>query len=272
MAAIRDGDRSFWSTRQSGYEPLALFRDRLRDLGMRGRELFVEKPQFGLPTVDAFLEELDAQIRRHGIELVVLDPMTECLRVQDENDAAEMSRTLRPFHALTQETGCTILFIHHDRKAEGKGVDLLRGSSAIGATFDFILQLRYLRGDDRPERALQYMGRYGRGVIHARFIGDDYELIDHEALVEEQRETKNQQRAEKRESRRQKDFARARRVLREHPDGLDRQTAAAAIGIGVNRVTALLNGLVGSEARHEPNRGSSPGKWFLHPQGECVEQ
>jgi hypothetical protein len=78
-----------------------------------------------------FLDWLAGYLPRHGIELVVIDPLGIAARWKDERDNAETGPTLRNIQEVAQVTGAAILVVHHTRKQPGEAGLEVRGAGAI---------------------------------------------------------------------------------------------------------------------------------------------
>jgi RecA-family ATPase len=110
-----------------------------------------------------FLRHLAAEVKRHGIGLVVFDCLSNVWPVADENDAALVAAALDPVRRLlVGETGAAVLLVHHARKADGSEGVSARGSGALAAFVDTLVELR--RHDPRSysdrRRVLSGLGRY----------------------------------------------------------------------------------------------------------------
>lgn len=81
------------------------------------------------------LEELEAQITRENIKLIILDPLMMMGGNVDEFKAFEfMASVLKPLKRLRAKTGAAIVIIHHHTKAGGQGVAKdMYGSVALWA-------------------------------------------------------------------------------------------------------------------------------------------
>lgn len=251
-------------------EPLPLFRARLVELALGERDLYVLQPNDAPSPTICDIAALKALVKLHAIDLLAIDPLVDFLQVEDENDAALMAAALRPVRALAQETGCTVLLIHHDRKAEATGVLKLRGSTAISGLFDVILGLEYLDRESEPTRRLSHVGRYGRGETLCRLGRAGYGLIDAAEREDRRRESKSSRDAEKahakaREAKAEQD--RALELLRRRPQGVTRQEGAVALAISVNRIATVFDELVRQgRASHEPGAGSKAARWRSVPE------
>lgn len=83
----------------------------------------------------ADLGRLRRTIESYKARFVVLDPLA-MLHAGDENKSGEMLNVLRGIRYLSQQSGATILVVHHLRKPNGMGgrrAHRIRGSSALRA-------------------------------------------------------------------------------------------------------------------------------------------
>ena len=109
------------------------------------------------PTPDA-LEEVTRFVKEHDIKLILVDTLAAFWTVRDENDAAEVTKTMKPLLRLARETGACVLLIHHARKSEGSYGDEIRGSGALFASVDVALILK--RHEVQTQRILRAVSRY----------------------------------------------------------------------------------------------------------------
>ena len=135
-----------------------------------------------------------------GIDAVVYDPISYFWGVDDENNASQMNKVLTPLSNLT-EKNIGVLLIHHSRK-EGGGQNVsFRGSTAIGASVDVMIEFSRLPGEegdnDHPhtnKRLLKGEGRFDnipeRVVIE--LTSEGYVALG-ESLREIRQEEKEQQ-------------------------------------------------------------------------------
>jgi len=94
-------------------------------------------------------EELKALIISEQISLIIIDPLIETYRNADENNANDMAKLIRPIREIVQSTNCSCLVVHHSRKGSGKGMDDIRGSSALYAAADGAIMLRAISGQGK---------------------------------------------------------------------------------------------------------------------------
>jgi hypothetical protein len=108
--------------------------DRLHvDTDREGRYVIVETMAYGPVVRGIVVDAIVAQVREHGIDLLVLDPFVGTHRVS-ENDNSEMNRLVSFLRRVAEEGRCGVHVLHHVRKgANGEGVTAEdgRGASAI---------------------------------------------------------------------------------------------------------------------------------------------
>lgn len=97
-------------------------------------------------------------IGANQITLVLVDTLAAFWRIEDENDAAALTKAVKPLLALARESGACVLLIHHARKAEGSYGDEIRGSGALFALVDIALILK--RHEVHTQRILHGVSRY----------------------------------------------------------------------------------------------------------------
>lgn len=131
------------------------------------------------------LEIIIQGVRKHGIEMVVIDNFHYLTRV-DRNVVEVEGVVSQRLKGLSQELNIPILCLHHLRKPDGDGtepepsVHTLRGNSALlNDTSSVVLLHRPLITDDESEGDRQSVGklRYGKarwgqgGTRYVRMIG-----------------------------------------------------------------------------------------------------
>jgi DNA-binding transcriptional ArsR family regulator len=90
------------------------------------------------------LQWLRQAIRRHGIGLVIIDPLTRC-HSKKENDSDQVEPINSALRAIANKSNCAFVVLHHASKAGGRGhddFDPLRGSGAFKGFADFVLGLK----------------------------------------------------------------------------------------------------------------------------------
>jgi len=119
---------------------------------------FVAKPDWG--GWREFLSYVKESVQANPVDLVVFDTLSNLWPVRDENDAAQVQSALMPLHQITGENLALVL-VHHLRKGDGKQATGHRGSGALTAWVDIILELRRYGEDNRHDRRRVLTG-YGR--------------------------------------------------------------------------------------------------------------
>jgi uncharacterized metal-binding protein len=97
-----------------------------------------------------FIRELGAVAKAGGFGLVILDTLSNLWCVVKENDAGEVSEALAPLNAILDTAA--ILAAHHLRKADGDEATGSRGSGAITAWVDEIIEMRRVNPKNRDDR------------------------------------------------------------------------------------------------------------------------
>jgi hypothetical protein len=97
---------------------------------------------------------------RFPYDLLVFDPISNLWPVKDENDAPSVQNALLPLHSIGDDLA-TMLF-HHLRKGDGTEATASRGSGALPAFCDTLLELRRYDPVNRKDcrRVLTGYGRF----------------------------------------------------------------------------------------------------------------
>ncbi len=121
------------------------------------------RPMTGKPCMTqwlAFIKHLQRHVDKGGVDLVVLDTLSNFWPVRDENNAAEVQEALMPLHTLTEKAG--LMAVHHLRKADGQEGTGARGSGALAGFVDTIMELRRFDPNAKggTKRVLTAYGRH----------------------------------------------------------------------------------------------------------------
>jgi predicted ATP-dependent serine protease len=73
-------------------------------------------------------------------DVVIIDTLRNLLGLRDENDNAEVARTLGPWETLT---GKTRIYLHHERKMGGEHGQAIAGGGAFLGIVDRAIELKY---------------------------------------------------------------------------------------------------------------------------------
>jgi len=101
-----------------------------------------------------------------SLKLIVIDTLNQTSAGADENSAKDMGRYIASMKRLRDETGATVVVVHHSGKEEGRG---MRGSTAILAAMDTTVEVSREKGsseimvkvqkqkDSEAEPAMRFM-------------------------------------------------------------------------------------------------------------------
>ncbi len=92
-------------------------------------------------------------------DLIVFDTLSTLWPVRDENEAPQVQAALMPLHRITE--AAALLLVHHNRKGDGKEATAARGSGALAAFVDTIIELRRYDANNLKDRRRVLTG-YGR--------------------------------------------------------------------------------------------------------------
>jgi hypothetical protein len=143
------------------------------------------QPFRGKPTAAqwrALIDQLGQYHADRGLELVVIDPLAHFLPGRDENSAALMLEALLPLQVLTA-AGVALLILHHPGKRPAAEGQAARGSGALSAHADILLELRpdpHGGVDDRRRRLLglsRLRQTPRHAVIELNAEGTDYRWL-----------------------------------------------------------------------------------------------
>lgn len=109
-----------------------------KKMGASGQDILIHTGK----TPEDILQALKIAIADFEPILVIIDPLSRVLRVNDFNDYASMARGLEPFIDLAREFNVHILALHHDGKGGREGNDSILGSTAIFGAVDCHINLK----------------------------------------------------------------------------------------------------------------------------------
>ncbi len=109
---------------------------------------------------NAFLDYLKALQDTKPADLIVFDTLSNLWPVKDENDAPQVQAALMPLHRITEKAALAL--VHHNRKGDGTEATAARGSGALAAFVDTIMEFRRYDPKQRQnrQRVLTGYGRY----------------------------------------------------------------------------------------------------------------
>src|SRR3990167_8970763 len=121
----------------------------------------ISRPFHSCPTHDQWrdtITEIRTLCQKHQIKLVVVDTIASLWPAENENDSREVTKSLQPLHQLTSNN-IAVLLVHHTRKTEGKGGRATRGSGALTAFVDFVLEIED-GNSGQNKRVIKAQSRY----------------------------------------------------------------------------------------------------------------
>ena len=141
------------------------------ELPERGGMMVTTRPLDLTQTQDQ--ERLSAWIRRHEIELLVIDSLSAVFGAGDENDATAMRGVIRSYliDQVRDDLDCNILLIAHPSRHSGS---VVRGSGDSEASADSILRLTPQMDGDRVT-SVKLFGRGRHPDVELSFMVDHLE-------------------------------------------------------------------------------------------------
>ena len=90
--------------------------------------------------------------------LVLIDTLSVWAGIEDENDATQVTNALKLIKQVAQAYNVSIILVHHQRKSGGTNGVAIRGSGALLANVDHVLELKRV-SEESSDRRLNTMGR-----------------------------------------------------------------------------------------------------------------
>jgi hypothetical protein len=143
------------------------------------------------PTPQEFQALLDDLVRLHyqrAVDLVVIDSLASVLPGNQETNSAAMLDLLRTLREVAG-TGPAMLLAHHPRKGASASGHAARGTGALSAGVDCLMELHWSGSPDRENRRrrLQAWSRWEeaprRVLLELSECGTDYRLLPDEPDV-----------------------------------------------------------------------------------------
>jgi hypothetical protein len=163
-------------------EPPAHWARRGKSLDFGDRVGWFCQPFPGRPSLDEWDRFVGgiARLRdQREFALVVIDPLAAFFPGRGENNAACVYEALAPLRQLTRR-GLSVLVLHHPSKGEPPVGQLARGSGALMADADILLEMRFYpkAADDDRRRWIAALSRFPetprQKVIELTADGTDY--------------------------------------------------------------------------------------------------
>ena len=197
------------------------------DLRGRGGEALLYQEARTATWVEVVQESV-SRCKEKGHELLIVDTFSRWAGMggEAENSAGSVQEAWKPF-AIAKEAGLATTVLHHTRKSGGRHGEGIRGSNAIAALPDILLELARTGGEDDTARVLNANSRYRStpDALGLSFTGDDYQVTSDVSTL--------------RLTRRQQD------VLEALADGpLTRQEIADRLDVGISAAIRHIERLV----------------------------
>jgi hypothetical protein len=126
------------------------------------------------PVWDKHIAEVTDEIGAAGVVIDSLAMLASHCGITEENDAGQMNSKLIPqLTRLIIDTRLGVTFSAHSRKSDGT----YRGSTAIGAGFDMLLEMHESKSG-KTHRKISPKGRWTLEDFEVSFDGDDYTLAE----------------------------------------------------------------------------------------------
>jgi hypothetical protein len=150
-------------------EPESIWASRRDALGIQGHAELMIRPFNAKPTPEEwtqFVGYIAGLVHDENFGLVIFDPLSGLWPVSNENDSAEVQAALMPLRKIT-EAGAGLCLVHHPRKSDGQEGTSARGSGALAAFADILIELRRFTPDSMEDRR-----RVLRGYARVETIGE----------------------------------------------------------------------------------------------------
>jgi hypothetical protein len=166
-------------------ESVAQWQQRKQKFGFGPHVCWICRPFRGRPRphdwVALMIHLLDLR-HEHQINLVAIDPLAEFLPVRSESEAGGVLNALKPLQELTA-AGLSVLLSHHPRKHGKPDSRWARGSGALMAFADILIEMDYHGDPAAPDRRRK-LTAYSRfdetprcRVIELTETGTDYRSL-----------------------------------------------------------------------------------------------
>jgi len=186
-------------------EGAGLWHARCQTFGIGDHVSFAFRPFLFAPDLKRWkmlTDNLSELHHKERLDLVVIDPLATHWPCRDENHAAGIMESLAPLRALAS-MNVAVLLLHHPRKARGGGGRDARGSGALSAFIDVLIEMTWYSRAEEPDRRRRLLAwsRHDatprQWIIELTEVGRDYvqgtddaprataESIIHELLLSE---------------------------------------------------------------------------------------
>lgn len=161
--------------------------------GLKKLDIFDLQAAAGETFIDT-LNRITRWTDRNPGGVVFIDTLSVWASIEDENDASKVTTALKLIKRVAAEYDCAIVLVHHARKGGGTNGEAVRGSGAIVANVDVLIEVKRVEGDQtRTRRNVDAMGRV---IVEGRTLVDfdpetrRYALLDPNEIAVEEIEAK----------------------------------------------------------------------------------
>jgi predicted ATP-dependent serine protease len=107
------------------------------------------------------IQYMQHAVQTWGNPLIIIDTLSRFWPVENELDAGQIDAALRPVFNILRTSQASVIGVHHNRKAGGTHGMAVRGSTALAAAVDVIMEFwRINPMDNTPKRRLVSVSRY----------------------------------------------------------------------------------------------------------------
>ena len=165
--------------------------ERRDDLGIGNHVSVISKPFLRNPTRGEwpmFVTDVALQVRAEEYGLVIFDSIFNLWAVEDENNASQVKEALMPLNMIL-EARAGVVLVGHPSKGDGGEGRATRGSGALPAFVDIIVEMRRYDAEHRTDtrRVLTAYSRYKDTppelVIELDMEGMNYRAVGTKAEV-----------------------------------------------------------------------------------------
>ncbi len=124
--------------------------------------------------IESGIRELIEIVQFHGFELIIVDTINEAFDIHNEDDNAEANRHMQVLRKLVNQTGVSIIIIHHlGKRAQESSTYKARGASARPASADVVMNLVCVNEDTVKLEIAKNRWNGGKYELHMKKIGED---------------------------------------------------------------------------------------------------
>ena len=184
---------------------------------------------------------LTATIKAGNARLVVVDALQQARGGAEENSASEMGPVMHNARLVVEQTGATVIVVHHIAKTEGRSAaNAVRGSTAIMGALDFSFHVKR----DSPTARVVTMEQTKARDAELKSITTEF-CFEHWAATDVLRMAWFKQVDSERRSVELPDFSRILSDIahdwQRHPEGPTKTALAKAVGGNSERAHGLID-------------------------------